>query len=129
MIARSPVPRGTGLRCTCTGSKHDPRNPGSKGKPMTSATTDSDAGPKATTRPVCPAWCVTRHNRLSGEDDWLHMGEPVELTARIIARVCMTVEPETGAVDGPYVLIGHAEFTLDQAAALAGTVLDMAVAA
>ena len=83
----------------------------------------------ARTRSACPPWCVTRHGHHDGEDDWLHMGEPVELTARIIARVCMTVEPDTGEVDGPYVLIGHAEFTLDQAAALAGTVLEMAVAA
>jgi hypothetical protein len=75
-----------------------------------------------TARSSCPAWCVTGHGVHRGEEDWLHLGEPVTVTAGVVARLCLSVDPGTGAVDGPYVLVGTTEHTLLEAEAL-GTAL------
>jgi hypothetical protein len=49
----------------------------------------------------------------SAKNDHLHAGAPLYLTERVIARLCATVDPETGAVDGPYVVVDSDEWTLD----------------
>ena len=59
--------------------------------------------------PSCPAWCVTAHDPARGEDDWLHLGEPVVLDDGTGARLCMSIEPGTGERDGPYVLLGDSQ--------------------
>ena len=43
-----------------------------------------------------------------------------------LARLCLSVDPRTGVEDGPYVLIGWTEYTLDEAAGLGGALIAMA---
>lgn len=78
---------------------------------------------------TCPHWCVADHGRHAGEDDRVHTGEPVELADGVLARLCLSVDPRTGARDGPYVLVGWTEYTLDEAAALGAALVAMARAA
>ena len=73
----------------------------------------------------CPSWCVTRHGVHRGEEDWLHLGEPIPVAEGIQARRCMSVDPETGLQDGPYVLIGSIELTLPAAAALGAALVQL----
>ncbi|WP_137123496.1 DUF6907 domain-containing protein [Segeticoccus rhizosphaerae] len=77
-------------------------------------------------RETCPRWCVTAHGMHLGEDDWVHMGEPVALADGVLARLCLSVDPRSGAKDGPYVVVGSSEYTLDEAAALGVALVAMA---
>ena len=63
---------------------------------------------------LCPSWCVAPHGLLEGEEDWVHVSEPLPLAVQVLARICMTVDPTTLEQDGPHVLIGSAEFTPDE---------------
>jgi len=56
----------------------------------------------------------------------VHSGEPLAITDDTLAQLCMSVDPTTGAEDGPYVLIGSTEYTLREAAALAAALLELA---
>jgi hypothetical protein len=75
---------------------------------------------------TCPPWCVADHGANHGEDDQVHTGEPVELADGVLARLCLSVDPRTGAQDGPYVLVGWSEYTLDEAEALGTALVTMA---
>lgn len=74
----------------------------------------------------CPAWCVTEHGQHLGEDDWVHVTAPVAVIDGLTARRCSSVAPGSGAVDGPYVMLGEWELSLDQALALGKALLRMA---
>jgi hypothetical protein len=74
----------------------------------------------------CPRWCVTAHDPALGEDDWVHASEPVMLTAGVPARLCMTIDPVTAMEDGPYVLIGDAQYTPVQAEQVATELMALA---
>ena len=74
----------------------------------------------------CPPWCVSQHAVHEGEEDWLHTGEPLVLADGMSARLCMSIQPTTGEEDGPYVLIGTSELTLDETARLGASLLDLA---
>jgi len=66
-------------------------------------------------RPVtCPDWCARVHGEYPGEDDSLHVSGHL-MVRRTLLRLCMTVDPGTGAQDGPYVLVGSEEYTLHEA--------------
>ena len=54
---------------------------------------------------ACPAWCTTEHDVFVGEDDNFHLGAPLHLTPEVLVRLCTTVDRETGAADGPYVIV------------------------
>jgi len=69
----------------------------------------------ASRRDTCPAWCVTEHGELAGEDDHLHTSAGLRLAPDVAARLCATVDPDTGEVDGPYVLVESEEWTLERA--------------
>jgi hypothetical protein len=75
---------------------------------------------------TCPHWCVVQHGLHTGEDDWLHLGEPVALGDGVLARLCLSVDPRTGAQDGPYVVVGSSEYTVEQAEALGTALVTMA---
>ena len=64
---------------------------------------------------TCPAWCVTEHGQLDGEEDHLHTGAGLQLAHGVTAQLCATIDPHTGATDGPYVLVESAEWTLERA--------------
>lgn len=77
----------------------------------------------------CPAWCVSPHGMHDGEEDWLHSSEPRPVPGRGLARLCMTVDPTTSLVDGPYVLVGADEYTPAEAREISLTLEALAVAA
>jgi hypothetical protein len=81
-----------------------------------------------TSRGLCPDWCSTRHGASLGEEDWIHVGEPLAIADGTLAQLCMSIDPDTGVEDGPYVLIGSAEYTLSEAQALGSALLTLAVA-
>lgn len=86
-------------------------------------TTDASSGA------ACPAWCFTRHGVQMGEEDWVHGGEPLTVTEDVVARLCMSTDPATGVIDGPYVIVGSTQYTPDEAEALAQSLMAMAHAA
>ncbi len=79
-------------------------------------------------RSWCPAWCAAEHGYQRGEEDWVHLSEPLPLTEGVSAQLCMSIDPESGAADGPYVVVGSTEYTLAEAQALAASLMTMASA-
>lgn len=77
-------------------------------------------------RAACPPWCATGHGVHLGEDDWVHLGEPVPLTEGVSAQLCMTIDPSATIEDGPYVVVGSSEYTLPEAQALGASLMAMA---
>lgn len=75
---------------------------------------------------TCPTWCRTRHGAAAGEDDWLHVSEPLVLADDVIARLCMSVDPRTDEADGPYVIVGTREYSLAEAAELGASLIQLA---
>jgi hypothetical protein len=75
---------------------------------------------------TCPRWCVTEHGVHLGEEDWIHASAPVPVADGLVARLCMSVEPDTGAEDGPYMLIGTTEYTVTEAKALGDGLITLA---
>jgi hypothetical protein len=76
--------------------------------------------------PGCPDWCVTDHEVCDGEENWIHQSAPIFVTPDVTARLCVSIDPETGAVDGPHVLIGDIEYSPGAAKALAAALLALA---
>jgi hypothetical protein len=74
----------------------------------------------------CPHWCVERHGLVAGEDDWLHTGMVTTIGRQLVVKLCMTADPSTGAIDGPHVLLGTQEVTLDDARTLGEALIEMA---
>ncbi|WP_210506499.1 hypothetical protein [Naasia sp. SYSU D00057] len=66
---------------------------------------------------ACPAWCVTEHGLVLGEEDSLHIGARHIVHGDVAAWLCMSTDAD-GVVDGPYVVVGDTEYTLDEARAL-----------
>jgi uncharacterized membrane protein len=77
-------------------------------------------------RSDCPCWCVTHHDPSRGEDDWVHEGEALQVEDGVVARLCVSVEPGSGQVDGPYVVVGSRELTIEQAEALGVSFIGLA---
>jgi hypothetical protein len=73
---------------------------------------------------ACPTWCARRHSEVADEDDLVHIGDNMFVRNTMI-RLCMTIDPETGMQDGPYVLIGSDEFTLVEASTLVDVLNDL----
>ncbi len=61
-----------------------------------------------------------------GEEDWLHLSEPLPVADGVSARLCLSIDPLTSVQDGPYIVIGSQEYTLPQAQALGASLLAMA---
>jgi hypothetical protein len=77
-------------------------------------------------RATCPPWCATGHGVHLGEEDWVHLSEPLPLTDGVSAQLCMSIDPLTSAEDGPYVVVGGTEYTLPEAHALAASLMTLA---
>ena len=75
---------------------------------------------------TCPAWCRTRHGASDGEEDWLHVSEPLIMADGIVACLCMSVGPQTDEADGPYVIVGSREYSLAEAAELGASLIQLA---
>lgn len=68
---------------------------------------------------TCPPWCSLEHGIHGGEEDTVHISD--ELCVRhAYLRLCSSIDPATGDQDGPYVLMGAEEYTMDQVDALLG---------
>lgn len=80
-----------------------------------------------TRRTDCPCWCIIDHDSARGEDDWVHEGAPLVIENGVLARLCMSVDPERGVIDGPFVLIGTRELTVAEAEALGVSFIGLAV--
>lgn len=78
---------------------------------------------------TCPPWCTTPHGLVCGEEDWLHVSEPVPLANGVLARLIMSVDPFAGAHDGPYVLIGDTQYSPAQAKTLGASLIKLSNAA
>lgn len=78
---------------------------------------------------TCPSWCVARHGAQLGEEDWVHVGEPLTVAGGVTAQLCLSVDPECGEEDGPYVLIGVSEYSPAEAAELGRALTELAASA
>ncbi|MEW1954390.1 hypothetical protein [Terrabacter sp. NPDC080008] len=74
---------------------------------------------------ACPRWCITDHGAQQGEEDWLHVGEPLPVADGLHAQLCMSVDPATGRQEGPFVLIGATELTLAATATLGSALVQL----
>jgi hypothetical protein len=72
----------------------------------------------------CPTWCALRHGEHPGEDDTLHVSKPV-FVQNTLVRLAATLDPDTGAQDGPYLLLGNEELGLDEAGDLITVLTDL----
>jgi hypothetical protein len=75
---------------------------------------------------VCPPWCTTEHGVHLGEEDWIHTSATVAVADGLVARLCLSMDPASGAQDGPYVLIGTTEYTVSEARALGDSLIALA---
>ena len=66
---------------------------------------------------TCPVWCGVRHGQHVGEDDDVHVSGAL-LVKQTVLRLCTTIDPVAGAVDGPYILVDSQEFSLREAKVL-----------
>ncbi len=81
-----------------------------------------------TTQTGCPTWCTTRHGQLVGDDDQVHVGAPVQIRGTVV-RLCVGFDAMTGGPEGPYVLVGPAEYTVHEAEELATALTGLVEAA
>jgi len=91
--------------------------------------TESQPAEDAATRPgraTCPPWCNVRHGVSEGEEDWVHISEPLVVADEVAARLCMSVDPDTEAEDGPYVVVGSREYSLPEAERLGASIIELA---
>jgi hypothetical protein len=74
----------------------------------------------------CPPWCVVQHGVQMGEEDWVHLSDPLEISDDVYAQACMSTVPPGQVTDGPYVLIGWRQYTADEAAVLGEALIALA---
>ena len=87
---------------------------------------DASQGGGTAGQAPCPSWCVRRHGVVQGEDDWVHVGSPLAVGGALMIRLCSSADPTTGAVDGPFVLVGPYELTVSHARALGQALVTLA---
>lgn len=75
--------------------------------------------------PTCPPWCTLGHGVHLGEEDLVHISRQL-CVRNTLVRVCTTVDPDTGEQDGPYVLVGAQEFSLEEVDALVEALTSLA---
>ena len=66
------------------------------------------------------------HGISEGEEDWVHVSEPLVVADEVAARLCMSVDPETDTEDGPYVVVGSREYSLAEAQRLGESLIRLA---
>jgi hypothetical protein len=92
---------------------------------MTEPHSTQDAASRPRHR-TCPPWCNVRHGVSEGEEDWVHISEPLVVADEVAARLCMSVDPDTEAEDGPYVVVGSREYSLTEAERLGASLIELA---
>ena len=76
--------------------------------------------------PSCPSWCVNRHGLLDGEEDWVHTGWVTATAGGVMVKLTISIDPNTQAVDGPYIVLGDEVLTIDDARFLGHRLTEMA---
>lgn len=62
---------------------------------------------------TCPPWCSLSHGIHGGEEGAVHISH--QLCVRdTLMRLCSSNNPATGEQDGPYLLMGLAEYSMDE---------------
>jgi hypothetical protein len=77
-------------------------------------------------RRSCPSWCTAEHGVFLGEEDHLHTGPDVPLTDTITARLCATIDPDSGETDGPYVIVDSLALTVERTLDIGHTLITLA---
>ena len=90
-----------------------------------SAVNDGD-DPYVPASNTCPRWCRTEHGELDGEENHLHTGASLRLADGVTAYLCATIDPYTGATDGPYILVESEEWSLDRARSIGQALIALA---
>jgi len=85
-----------------------------------------DMSPRTVKRD-CPEWCAVRH-RAPQDVDHVHIGGAL-LVRDTVLRLCATIDSVANTEDGPYVLVGDAEFTLHEAEALLAALTQLVIQA
>jgi hypothetical protein len=67
---------------------------------------------------------VLRHGTHTGEEDQVHVGSAL-LVRHDVLRLVATIDPDTGATEGPFVLMGSEELALYEAEALIGALTQL----
>ena len=96
---------------------------------MSRTTSESIAGAAATAARPCPHWCVTRHGVHLGEENWIHASEPLPVADGVRSQIVMSLDPDTGTADGPYIVVGEQEYPLTEARLLGSAFIAAADAA
>jgi hypothetical protein len=68
---------------------------------------------------ICPCWCAVHHvgHGVEERGDLAHISGAL-LVKRTVLRLAASIDPDTGAQDGPVVYVGDEEYTLYQAEVL-----------
>ena len=74
---------------------------------------------------TCPQWCELGHGTQLGEEDQVHVSGQLCVRNTLI-RLCTSIDPDTGLQDGPYVLMGQHEYSLDEVDALVDALATLA---
>ena len=61
---------------------------------------------------TCPRWCTADHSAVVDESS-VHTGTNERLTTHVTVRLAASHHPETGALDGPYLLVDAPLLGLD----------------
>ena len=64
-----------------------------------------------------PAWCVLQHGDYTDDEDQVHVSDST-VVRHTMVRLCMTADPVTGMQDGPYILLGSDEYSIEDTALL-----------
>jgi hypothetical protein len=54
---------------------------------------------------TCPRWCTADHSLYVDEDTYVHVGADKRLTDHVTVRLVASRHQQTGAMDGPYLLV------------------------
>ena len=68
---------------------------------------------------TCPRWCALHGDgpEFHAHGEGVHVSGPL-VVKRTVLRLAASVDPDTGATDGPLVYVGEEEYTLHQAEVL-----------
>lgn len=62
---------------------------------------------------TCPQWCTTDHSLFADADAHVHLGVNERLGNHITVRLVASHNPDTQAMDGPYLLVDAPHLALD----------------
>ena len=87
---------------------------------------EEPAGMAASVANGCPRWCAFHHvgHGVEERGDLVHISGAL-LVKRTVLRLAASIDPDTGAQDGPVVYVGEEEYTLYQAEVLIDALMQL----